>query len=149
MKKVEASKRYDTANRILVDFGQTSGDPGYFNSDMGGPENMWHQDCAAMKAGHWSGIIRRGNAYEDFVVQENMGAIVDRSRNISAPATASSIAPAACSSKRSSAIRPRARSALQATPSTSAAIRAVSCAYPRDRDWRDIETYVAQALAAE
>ncbi len=31
-----------------------------------------------MKAGHWSGIVGRGNAYEDFVVQESMGPIVDR-----------------------------------------------------------------------
>jgi len=32
----------------------------------------------AMKAGHWSGIVGHGNAYEDFVVQESMGPIVDR-----------------------------------------------------------------------
>jgi hypothetical protein len=32
-----------------------------------------------MKRGHWSGIVGRGNAYEDFVIQESMGPIVDRS----------------------------------------------------------------------
>ncbi len=33
-----------------------------------------------MKAGHWSGITGRGNAYEDFAVQESMGPIVDRTQ---------------------------------------------------------------------
>jgi hypothetical protein len=33
-----------------------------------------------MADGHWSGITGRGNAYEDFAVQESMGAIVDRSQ---------------------------------------------------------------------
>jgi phthalate 4,5-dioxygenase len=57
-----------------------SGDADFFNSDMGGPENMWHQDRDAMKRGHWTGIVRRGNAYEDFIVQESMGPIVDRTQ---------------------------------------------------------------------
>lgn len=61
-------------------FGTDAGDPDHFNSDMGSVENMWHQDRDAMKAGHWSGIVGRVNAYEDFVVQESMGSQVDRSR---------------------------------------------------------------------
>ena len=36
----------------------------------------------AMEDGHWSGIIGRGNAYEDFAVQESMGPIVDRTQGI-------------------------------------------------------------------
>jgi phthalate 4,5-dioxygenase oxygenase subunit len=61
-------------------FGTDCGDPDYFNADMGDVSNMWHQDRQAMKDGHWSGIVGRVNAYEDFVVQESMGPLVDRSR---------------------------------------------------------------------
>ena len=61
-------------------YGTDSGDPDFFNSDMGNSDNLWNQDRAAMKAGHWSGIVGRGNAYEDFVVQESMGPIVDRTK---------------------------------------------------------------------
>lgn len=61
-------------------FGTDCGDPDYFNADMGDVSNMWHQDREAMKNGHWSGIVGRVNAYEDFVVQESMGALVDRSK---------------------------------------------------------------------
>jgi len=57
--------------------GTTDNDDDY-SADMGNVTNMWHQDREAMKAGHWSGI--RGNfTYEDFIVEESMGPIVDRS----------------------------------------------------------------------
>ena len=69
-------------DRVARWFGLWSGDPDHFNSDMGGPENLWHQDRQAMAEGHWSGITGRGNAYEDFAVQESMGAIVDRSQQV-------------------------------------------------------------------
>jgi phenylpropionate dioxygenase-like ring-hydroxylating dioxygenase large terminal subunit len=78
--------RYDVNQPINYDpaytskFGTNSGDPDFFNSDMGGLENMWNQDRQAMKDGHWSGIVNRTNAYEDFIVQESMGPIVDRSK---------------------------------------------------------------------
>jgi nitrite reductase/ring-hydroxylating ferredoxin subunit len=50
-----------------------------YSADMGGVVNMWRQDRTAMTAGHWSGIL--GNfTYEDFVVEESMGPIVDRSQ---------------------------------------------------------------------
>jgi len=141
----DAPLRFD----ILTSFGQTSGDPMYFNADMGGPETMWNQDRAAMKAGHWSGITGRGNAYEDFVVQESMGAIVDRSQEYLGTCDR---------------VIYRARRLLldavehyQATGEVSfadedidfATIRAVSFAYPKGGDWRDIDTHVAQAMAAE
>lgn len=41
---------------IMSAYGNISGDPDFFNSDMGGPANMWHQDRATMAAGHWTGI---------------------------------------------------------------------------------------------
>ena len=68
----------DGSNLTLM--GNWSGNPDHFNADMGDESNLWHQDRAAMKDGHWSGIVNRGNPYEDFAVQESMGAIVDRSQ---------------------------------------------------------------------
>ena len=53
-------------------------DPDYFNADMGGWDNLWHQDRAAMKD-HWSGFTGKPNWHEDFAVQESMGPIADRS----------------------------------------------------------------------
>jgi phenylpropionate dioxygenase-like ring-hydroxylating dioxygenase large terminal subunit len=50
-----------------------------YSEDMGGAMNMWRQDRTAMKNGHWSGVL--GNfTYEDFIVEESMGPIVDRSQ---------------------------------------------------------------------
>jgi len=57
----------------------SSGDPNNFCSDMGGWDNMWRQDRKAMKEGHWTGITCC-IPYEDFVVEEAMGPIVDRTR---------------------------------------------------------------------
>lgn len=68
----------DGSNLTLM--GNWSGNPDHFNADMGDESNLWHQDRAAMKDGHWSGIVNRGNPYEDFAGQESMGAIVDRSQ---------------------------------------------------------------------
>ena len=39
-----------------------------------GPRTCGTRTAQAMKDGHWSGITGRGNAYEDFAVQESMGA---------------------------------------------------------------------------
>ncbi|HLH75943.1 MAG TPA: Rieske 2Fe-2S domain-containing protein [Candidatus Binataceae bacterium] len=50
-----------------------------FCSDMGGFDNLWHQDREAMREGHWTGLTQCFQ-YEDFVVEESMGPIVNRSR---------------------------------------------------------------------
>jgi phthalate 4,5-dioxygenase oxygenase subunit len=49
-----------------------------FFEDGGGPATNWLQDRVAMENGHWSGLSNL--LWEDFVVQESMGPIVDRSR---------------------------------------------------------------------
>ena len=49
-----------------------------YSEDMGGVVNMWRQDRRAMKSGHWSGILGHFT-YEDFIVEESMGPIADRS----------------------------------------------------------------------
>ena len=118
-----------------------SGDPDYFNSDMGGPENMWHQDREAMKNGHWTGIVDRGNAYEDFVVQESMGPVVDRTKEYLGTCDLVIV--------RSRRILLQAVRQYQTdgtVPFTGpdvdfGKIRAISIAYPKDGDWRDIDPF--------
>jgi phthalate 4,5-dioxygenase len=57
----------------------TTPDSDNYSANMGGVANMWHQSREAMKEGHWSGVL--GNfTYEDFIVEESMGPIVDRSQ---------------------------------------------------------------------
>jgi phthalate 4,5-dioxygenase len=55
-------------------------DPNNFAGDLGSVDNLWGQDRAAMKAGYASGFPTRHIFQEDFIVQESMGRIVDRSR---------------------------------------------------------------------
>jgi phthalate 4,5-dioxygenase len=57
----------------------TAEDSDNFAAGMGGPETLWHQDRAAMKEGHWSGILRNF-ALEDFIIEESMGPIADRTQ---------------------------------------------------------------------
>jgi nitrite reductase/ring-hydroxylating ferredoxin subunit len=55
-------------------------DPNNFAGKLGGFEDMWGQDREAMKAGYASGFPTRHIFQEDFIVQESMGAIVDRTQ---------------------------------------------------------------------
>jgi phthalate 4,5-dioxygenase oxygenase subunit len=49
-----------------------------FCDDMGSLDNLWHQNRQKMKEGHWTGI--KAFPYEDFVVEEAMGPICDRTK---------------------------------------------------------------------
>jgi phthalate 4,5-dioxygenase oxygenase subunit len=55
----------------------TSANSDDYAEDRGNADNVWHQDRRAMKDGHWSGIMKNFT-YEDFIVEESMGPIVDR-----------------------------------------------------------------------
>jgi phenylpropionate dioxygenase-like ring-hydroxylating dioxygenase large terminal subunit len=133
----------------MTRFNRDAGDPDYFNADMGDRSNLWNQDRQAMKDGHWSGIVGHGNAYEDFVVQESMGPIVDRSREFLA--TCDHVIIRA----RSQLLRAVQR--FQETgevPFTGpevdyARIRAISYSFPRGEDWRRIDAFNPPAVAAE
>jgi hypothetical protein len=109
---------------------------------------MWNQDRAAMKAGHWSGIVDKGNAYEDFVVQESMGPIVERTKEFLGTCDVVIV---------------RARRMLQAALDSFEAtgeapflggdvdfsrIKAVSFTYPAGEDWKSVDA-TALAAAAE
>jgi phthalate 4,5-dioxygenase len=121
--------------------GRDSGDPDFFNSDMGDLGNMWHQDREAMKKGHWTGILGRGNAYEDFIVQESMGPIVDRSQEFLGSCDVVIV--------RSRKILLDAIHQYMKDGTTSfkgpeidfKRIRAISWAFPKGQDWRNIDPF--------
>ena len=142
---------YDTDGPLRPDlfgaFGMWSGDPDHFNSDMGGSENLWHQDRQAMKDGHWSGITGRGNAYEDFAVQESMGSIVDRSQEYLG--TCDRVIYRARKLLLEAVRRHRDTGELSFTGEGIdwAGIRAVSFAYPREMDWREVDPYELREAA--
>src|SRR5262249_53286490 len=108
----------------------------------------WHQDRAAMKGGHWSGIVGKGNAYEDFAVQESMGPIVDRSQEFLASCDHVIIRA------RSQLLRAIHR--FQATGEVAFAgpdvdwrrFRAISYSSSHGEDRRRIDAFAAQPLAA-
>jgi phthalate 4,5-dioxygenase len=57
----------------------TGPDSDDYAADRGNAANVWHQDRRAMRDGHWSGIMRNFT-YEDFIIEESMGPIADRTR---------------------------------------------------------------------
>jgi phthalate 4,5-dioxygenase oxygenase subunit len=83
---------YDMKKPIAAEHGErqwvgAAPDPDNFAANLGSPENMWYQDRAAMKQGHFTGLMR-SVPFEDFIVQASMGARVDRSREYLAPSDA-------------------------------------------------------------
>ena len=134
---------YDTDGPLTRDlmsaFGTWSGDPDHFNADMGDASNQWHQDRAAMKAGHWSGIVGRGNAYEDFAVQESMGPIVDRTKEYLGTCDRVIYRARGLLLDAVKRHRDTGELAFAAEDIDFSAIRAVSFAFPEDADWREID----------
>ena len=134
---------YDTDGPLQRDlmsaFGTWSGDADHFNADMGGPDNLWGQDREAMAKGHWSGIVGRGNAYEDFAVQESMGPIVDRTKEYLGTCDrviyrARKLLLDAVKRHRATGEVPFVGDEVDYT-----SIRAVSFAFPKGADWREID----------
>lgn len=136
---------YDTdqpmGGSLMGAFGTWSENPDHFNADMGDSSNLWLQDRQAMKDGHWSGIMDRGNAYEDFAVQESMGPIVDRSKEYLG--TCDRVIYRARRQLLEAVRRHQHTGELSFTGDDVdfAAIRAVSFAFPDDADWRQVDPY--------
>jgi hypothetical protein len=142
----DVNKPVDPTPRAIL--GKDSGDPDFFNSDMGGIENMWFQDRTAMAEGHFTGILGRGNAYEDFIVQESMGPIVDRSQEFLGTCDVVIV--------RSRKILLDAIRQYQTDGTLSFTgpgidfnrIRALSFAYPKGGDWKRIDPFNPQVSQA-
>ncbi|HTL91565.1 MAG TPA: Rieske 2Fe-2S domain-containing protein [Steroidobacteraceae bacterium] len=127
-------------------YGSDSGDPDFFNSDMGSRANLWHQDREAMKRGHWSGIVGRGNAYEDFVVQESMGPIVDRSQQHLGRCDLVIVRAQSMLLRASEAYAADGTIAFAGEEVEFGRIRAISVAYPHGQDWKQIDAFNLPAL---
>jgi len=137
--RFEMDKPFDLA--AYYQFGTDSGDPDYFNSDMGDVTTMWGQDRQAMKEGHWSGIVGRQNAYEDFIVQESMGRIVDRSREYLG---AADVVISLARRLLLQAVRKHQEDGTVPFITDDvdfAGLRAISVSYPRGADWRGIDAF--------
>jgi phthalate 4,5-dioxygenase len=134
---------YDTdepmTRGLMGAFGTWSENPDHFNADMGDSSNLWLQDRQAMKDGHWSGILDRGNAYEDFAVQESMGAIVDRSQEYLG--TCDRVIYRARRQLLEAVKKHRETGELSFAGDDIdfASIRAVSFAFPGEADWREVD----------
>ncbi len=103
------------------------GDPNNFYQPQGTFENRWLQDRAKL-TGHWTGMP--GIIYEDFVVEESMGPIVDRSKEYLGSSDALILRI------RHELLR-LARSPAGPPPGVDyPAIRARNTMLPKDADWR-------------
>lgn len=131
---------------IMTSFGLTSGNPDHFNADMGDASNLWQQDREAMKAGHWSGITGRGNAYEDFAVQESMGPIVDRSQEYLGTCDRVIYRARQLLLEAVKRFRDTGELSFADEDIDFAGIRSFSLAYPKEQDWREFDAHgLAQA----
>jgi phthalate 4,5-dioxygenase len=133
----------------MTQFNRDTGDPDYFNSDMGNLQNLWNQDREAMRRGHWSGIVGHGNAYEDFTVQESMGPIVDRSKEFLGTCDVVIVR-----ARRMLLDALKRFGTTGEVPFTGpdvdfAKIRAISFSYPSGEDWKAIDPHNPPAMAAE
>jgi hypothetical protein len=136
---------YDTdapmTRSLMGAFGTWSENPDHFNADMGDSSNLWHQDRQAMKDGHWSGIMDRGNAYEDFAVQESMGPIVDRSKEYLGTCDRVIYRARRLLLDAVKKHRDTGELSFASEDIDFGGIRAVSFAFPGDADWRQVDPY--------
>ncbi len=120
-------------------YDRTAPDDDDFASDRGDASNAWHQDREAMKNGHFSGIMKNF-VYEDFIIEESMGPVMDRSQEFLGT---------------SDTVIVRTRRMLMKALDDHAngiapfgidsgidysAIRALAIRFPRDLDWKSIDT---------
>ncbi|HEY5210742.1 MAG TPA: Rieske 2Fe-2S domain-containing protein [Stellaceae bacterium] len=133
---------YDPAKPIGADIrdrmmANSSGDRDDFAADLGGFHNMWGQDRALMKQGHWSGIgLGRPLPFEDFAVQEAMGPIMDRTREQLGSSDVTIV-------RTRRLLLDAARRHAQGAPSAAAshaAIRSIAIRLPAGADWRHVDT---------
>jgi hypothetical protein len=134
---------YDTdepmSRNLMGAFGTWSENPDHFNADMGDASNLWLQDRQAMKDGHWSGIMDRGNAYEDFAVQESMGPIVDRSKEYLGTCDRVIYRARRLLLDAVKKYRETGELSFAGDDIDFAGIRAVSFAFPGEADWREVD----------
>jgi len=134
---------YDPNRPLRPEFAQylwqnTNDNRDNFAADLGGWDNVWHQDRRMMKEGHWSGF-GRNIPFEDFTVEEAMGPLVDRSREYLGSSDTILIR-----TRRLLMDAVRAYAAGKPAPWQSddidyGKIRALAISYPKGQSWRDLD----------
>jgi hypothetical protein len=102
-----------------------------------------------MKEGHWSGIVGKGNAYEDFTVQESMGPIVDRTKEFLGTCDVVIVRARRMLLQALKAFEETGQVPFRGPEVDFARIKAVSFTYPSDQDWKAVDTASLEPMAAE
>ena len=125
----------------------TDPDDDDFARDRGNEANNWNQNNHAIRQGHFSGI-QKNFVYEDFIVEESMGPILDRTQEFLGT---------------SDAVIVRARRMMLRALDEHAqgrlpfgidqdidyrSIRALSIQFPKGTDWKSIDILNPPAFAA-
>ncbi|HLH75504.1 MAG TPA: Rieske 2Fe-2S domain-containing protein [Candidatus Binataceae bacterium] len=108
-------------------------------AELGGRDQVWHQDRAAMKEGHFSGLSTLG--HEDFAVAESTGPIADRTREYLGSSDSTVIRY-----RRMMLEAVRAHASGQAARGLDrtidyGAIRAIALRNRQGEDWREIDAF--------
>jgi phthalate 4,5-dioxygenase oxygenase subunit len=119
-----------------------SEDPNNFSAALGTADNCWHQDRAAIKAGHWSGLMH-SVPWEDFAIQEAMTPIVDRSREYLGSSDSVIIRVRRALIEGARAVAQGKPAPGLAQPADYSRIRALSVKFPRHRSWRELSAFSA------
>lgn len=117
---------------------RTGPDDDDFAADRGHEGNAWHQDREAMKNGHFSGLLKNF-VYEDFIIEESMGPIMDRSREFLGSSDAVIVRTRRMFLK---ALDDHARGVLPFGAGDNLdyrPIRSLAIRYPKGVDWRAID----------
>ena len=116
----------------------TDPDDENFAKDRGNASNNWNQNNHAIQQGHFSGIMKNF-VYEDFIVEESMGPIMDRSKEFLGTSDAVIVRT------RRMLLRALEEHALGKLPFgidqdiDYRAIRALAIKFPKGADWRAID----------
>ncbi len=138
-----------TAERLANLYRGASQDPENFAANLGTPENLWHQDRDAMKAGHWSGL-NRNIPFEDFIVQSSMGPFVDRSKEQLGAADAIIVKVRRLLLDAVEEYQRNGTISWRSDDIDFNAIRALAVTFPQGQDWRQFSPdYLAHKAAAE
>ncbi len=98
-----------------------------------------------MKAGHWSGIVGKMNAYEDFIVEESMGPIVDRSKEYLGQCDAVIVRARRMLLQAVSSFAADGRDPFAGDEVDYRSIRALSTWFPRGQDWKSLDLQASAA----
>ena len=101
-----------------------------------------------MKDGHWSGILKNFT-YEDFIIEESMGPIADRTQRISRhERRGHRPRPPDAAATRSPPARRASCPSASTTISTTAASARLAIRFPRGTDWREIDPLAPPSFGA-